>query len=376
MPPDGYGFLSKRVVSVQVAQSSYCSANRTGFRDRLRCMVEISLALRGLRDVPVGRDGLAERHDGRAQVQIPRPMNHPRIGPRSATRFLEVYRMRTVFVNGSYVPENEAQISIFDRGSLFGDAVYEVTSVLDGKLVEYEGHMTRLRRSLDELKLPSPATDEELLEIHRELVKRNDLTEGLIYLQISRGAADRDFLFPGPDVKPTLLMFPQKKSLINSALAERGQKIILVEDLRWRRCDIKTVQLLYASMVKNQAHDAGADDAWMVLDGEITEGSSNNAYIVTEDGTIVTRDLSTDILHGITRKSVLQCAAELQLKVEERPFTVAEAKAAAEAFSTSATSFVNPVIEIDGSTIGEGKPGPIAQRLRQVYIETSKAAGI
>ncbi|WP_339854358.1 aminotransferase class IV, partial [uncultured Nisaea sp.] len=129
--------------------------------------------------------------------------------------------MRTVFVNGSYVPENEAQISIFDRGSLFGDAVYEVTSVLDGKLVEYEGHMTRLRRSLAELKLPSPATDEELLEIHRELVKRNDLTEGLIYLQISRGAADRDFLFPGADVKPTLLMFPQKKSLINSALAER-----------------------------------------------------------------------------------------------------------------------------------------------------------
>lgn len=284
--------------------------------------------------------------------------------------------MRTVFVNGSYVPENEAQISIFDRGSLFGDAVYEVTSVLDGKLVEYEGHMTRLRRSLAELKLPSPATDEELLEIHRELVKRNDLTEGLIYLQISRGAADRDFLFPGADVKPTLLMFPQKKSLINSALAERGQKIILVDDLRWRRCDIKTVQLLYASIVKNQAHDAGADDAWMVLDGEITEGSSNNAYIVTEDGTIVTRDLSTDILHGITRKSVLQCAAELQLKVEERPFTVAEAKAATEAFSTSATSFVNPVIEIDGSTIGTGKPGPIAQRLRQVYIETSKAAGI
>jgi len=155
--------------------------------------------------------------------------------------------MRTVFVNGSYVPENEAQISIFDRGSLFGDAVYEVTSVLDGKLVEYDGHMTRLRRSLAELKLPSPATDEELLEIHRELVKRNNLTEGLIYLQISRGAADRDFLFPGPDVKPTLLMFPQKKSLINSALAERGQKIILVDDLRWRRCDIKTVQLLYRS---------------------------------------------------------------------------------------------------------------------------------
>ncbi|MBO6560916.1 MAG: D-amino-acid transaminase [Nisaea sp.] len=284
--------------------------------------------------------------------------------------------MRTVFVNGSYVPENEASISIFDRGSLFGDAVYEVTSVLDGKLIDYEGHMTRLRRSLAELKLPSPATDEELLEIHRKLVELNGIEEGLVYLQISRGAADRDFLFPGPDVKPTLLLFTQKKSLINSALAERGQKIILVDDLRWRRCDIKTVQLLYASLVKNQAHDAGADDAWMVLDGEITEGSSNNAYIVTADGTIVTRDLSTDILHGITRKAVLKCAEELQLKIEERPFTVAEAKAAKEAFSTSATSFVNPVIEIDGAKIGEGKPGPIAQRLRQVYIDTSKAAGI
>jgi D-alanine transaminase len=284
--------------------------------------------------------------------------------------------MRTVFVNGSYVPEDEARISIFDRGSLFGDAVYEVTSVLDGKLVDYAGHMTRLRRSLDALKMPSPATDDELLEIHRELVKRNILTEGLIYLQVSRGAADRDFLFPGPDVTPTLLLFPQHKSIVKSALAERGQKIILVDDLRWRRCDIKTVQLLYASMVKTEAHEAGADDAWMVLDGQITEGSSNNAYIVTEDGTIVTRELSTDILHGITRKSVLQCAAELQLAVEERPFTVAEARAAREAFSTSATSFVNPVIEIDGATIGDGKPGPITRRLRAVYIENSIAAGI
>ena len=284
--------------------------------------------------------------------------------------------MRTVFVNGSYVPEDEARISIFDRGSLFGDAVYEVTSVLDGKLVDYAGHMTRLRRSLDALKMPSPATDDELLEIHRELVKRNILTEGLIYLQVSRGAADRDFLFPGPDVTPTLLLFPQHKSIVKSALAERGQKIILVDDLRWRRCDIKTVQLLYASMVKTEAHEAGADDAWMVLDGQITEGSSNNAYIVTGDGTIVTRELSTDILHGITRKSVLQCAAELQLTVEERPFTAAEARVAKEAFSTSATGFVNPVIEIDGTTIGDGKPGPITRRLRAVYIENSIAAGI
>lgn len=284
--------------------------------------------------------------------------------------------MRTVYVNGSYVPEDKATVSVFDRGFLFADAVYEVTSVLGGKLIDFAGHTRRLHRSLAELGMALPVTDEDLLEIHRELVRANGIDEGLVYLQVSRGAADRDFLFPSADVTPSLVLFTQKKALVDNALAKRGQKIITVADQRWRRCDIKTVQLLYASIVKNEAKARGADDAWMVLDGYVTEGSSNNAYIVTADGTIVTRDISPDILSGITRTAVLKCAEELGVKVEERPFTVEEAKAAREAFATSATGFVNPVIDIDGTTIGDGKPGPVAARLRDLYIETSRAAAI
>ncbi len=284
--------------------------------------------------------------------------------------------MRTVYVNGNYVPEDEATVSIFDRGFLFGDAIYEVTSVLDGKLIDFPGHTARLHRSLDALGMSFPMTDEDLLAVHRELVSRNAVTEGLVYLQISRGAADRDFLFPAKDVPPTVVLFTQEKTLVENALAKRGQKVVTADDLRWRRCDIKTVQLLWASLVKNEAKARGADDVWMVLDGLVTEGSSNNAYIVQGDGTIVTRNISSDILAGITRTAVLKCAEELGVSVEERAFTVAEAQAAAEAFSTSATGFVNPVIEIDGVAIGDGKPGPVALRLREIYIETSRAAAI
>ncbi|WP_321501299.1 D-amino-acid transaminase [Breoghania sp.] len=284
--------------------------------------------------------------------------------------------MRTVYVNGNYVPEDEATVSIFDRGFLFGDAIYEVTSVLDGKLIDFPGHTARLHRSLDALGMSFPMSDEDLLAVHRELVSRNAVTEGLVYLQISRGAADRDFLFPAKDVPPTVVLFTQEKTLVENALAKRGQKVVTADDLRWRRCDIKTVQLLWASLVKNEAKARGADDVWMVLDGLVTEGSSNNAYIVQGDGTIVTRSISSDILAGITRTAVLKCAEELGVSVEERAFTVAEAQAAAEAFSTSATGFVNPVIEIDGVAIGDGKPGPVAQRLREIYIETSRAAAI
>ncbi|OSQ39810.1 D-amino-acid transaminase [Thalassospira mesophila] len=285
--------------------------------------------------------------------------------------------MRTVYVNGQYVPENEASVSIFDRAFLFADAVYEVTSVLDGKLIDFHGHITRLERSLSELGINFKVDADALLAIHRELVSKNNVTEGLVYLQISRGAAsDRDFMFPAADVAPTVVLFTQSKSLIKSALAERGQKIVSFADLRWRRCDIKTVQLLYPSIVKNEAAKKGADDAWLVLDGKVTEGSSNNSYIVTRDGTIVTRELSHDILHGITRKAVLKCAAELDLKVEERAFTIAEAQTAQEAFTTSASAFVCPVVEIDGAVIGDGTPGPIAKRLREIYIDANRAAAI
>ncbi|GGE38480.1 D-amino acid aminotransferase [Primorskyibacter flagellatus] len=284
---------------------------------------------------------------------------------------------RTVYVNGDYVPEAEAKISVFDRGFLMADGVYEVTSVLDGKLVDFDGHAKRLERSLTELDMASPVTIDELLEIHRELVRLNDLTEGGIYLQITRGApVDRDFAFPDPaEVPSSLVLFTQSKNLANAPAATTGISVISIDDLRWARRDIKTVQLLYPSMGKMMAKKAGADDAWMVEDGVVTEGTSNNAYIV-KGGKIITRQLSNDILHGITRAAVLRLAKEAQMEVEERGFTIAEAQEADEAFITSATTFVQPVVKIDGETVGEGKPGRIALRLREIYIDESRKKAI
>lgn len=284
---------------------------------------------------------------------------------------------RTVYVNGEYLPETEAKVSIFDRGFLFADAVYEVTSVLDGKLVDFDGHAVRLERSLKELDMQAPCSKDELLEIHRKLVELNEIEEGLIYLQVSRGSdGDRDFVFPSEDTKPTLVLFTQNKpGLADSPAAQKGAKIISIEDIRWGRRDIKTVQLLYPSMGKMMAKAAGADDAWMIEDGHVTEGTSNNAYFV-KNGTIVTRPLSNDILHGITRKAVLRLAEEAQMQIEERLFTIEEAKAADEAFSTSASAFVMPIVEIDGATLGNGAPGPIAKRLREIYLEEARAKAI
>ena len=285
---------------------------------------------------------------------------------------------RTVYLNGDYLPETEAKVSIFDRGFLMADGVYEVTSVLDGKLIDFAGHAKRLERSLDELDMVSPVTMDELLSIHRELVTRNGINEGLIYLQITRGApADRDFAFPDPDqTAPTLVLFTQNKpGLADSPVAKKGIKVISIDDIRWGRRDIKTVQLLYPSMGKMMAKKAGCDDAWLVEDGHVTEGTSNNAYLV-KDGKIVTRPLSTDILHGITRKAVLRMAAEAQMEIEERLFTIDEAKEADEAFVTSASAFVMPVVEIDGVELGDGTPGPIAKRLREIYLDESRKAAI
>ncbi|QCO55872.1 D-amino-acid transaminase [Pseudorhodobacter turbinis] len=284
---------------------------------------------------------------------------------------------RIVYVNGQYLPESEATISIFDRGFLMADGVYEVTSVLDGKLLDFAGHSVRLARSLKELDIATPCSDEELLAIHRELVTRNEVVDGMIYLQVTRGnPGDRDFAFPGADVKPTLVMFTQSKpGMADSPQAKTGIKVISIEDIRWGRRDIKTVQLLYPSMGKMMAKKAGADDAWMVEDGHVTEGTSNNAYIV-KNGRIITRQLSHDILHGITRAAVLRFAAEAQMEVEERPFTIDEAKAADEAFFTSASAFVMPVVEIDEAAIGTGKPGPVATRLREIYLEESRKTAI
>lgn len=280
---------------------------------------------------------------------------------------------RIVYVNGQFVPESEAHVSIFDRGFLFGDGVYEVSAVLGGGLVDNAAHLARLERSLGELGMDSPASSEEIVRVQKELVARNDLDEGIVYLQITRGPADRDFAYPA-EPEPTLVMFTQKKALIDSPIATRGITVVTVPELRWQRRDVKTVGLLAASMAKQAALDAGADDAWMVEDGLVTEGSSNNAYIVTGGGAVVTRHLGNEILHGITRDAVLRLSREHQIAVEERPFTVEEAKRAAEAFITSASSFVIPVIGIDGKTIGDGTPGPITKRLREIYIESAKAS--
>ncbi|WP_372602630.1 D-amino-acid transaminase [Actibacterium sp.] len=285
---------------------------------------------------------------------------------------------RIVYLNGDYLPEEEAKVSIFDRGFLMADAVYEVTAVLDRKLTDFEGHVARLDRSLNELGMAMPLTRDELLEVHRELVKRNDVVDGGVYLQITRGApSDRDFVFPDPETTPqTVVLFTQSKpGIANSPAAKTGIKVISIEDLRWHRRDIKTVQLLYPSMGKMMAKAAGCDDAWMVEDGKVTEGTSNNAYIVNGNK-IITRELSHDILHGITRAAVLRYAREAQMEVEERAFSIAEAQAADEAFITSASTFVMPVVEIDGAKIGTGTPGPVAARLREIYLDESMKAAI
>lgn len=284
---------------------------------------------------------------------------------------------RIVHVNGAYLPEREARVSIFDRGFLMADAVYEVTSVLGGKLIDFDGHMVRLQRSLAELAMTNPHAREAWLEIHRTLVRDNAIVEGLVYLQVTRGdPGDRDFAFPPADTPPTVVLFTQSKpGLADNPAARVGLSVISIDDLRWARRDIKTVQLLYPSMGKMMAKKAGADDAWLVEDGFVTEGTSNNAYIV-KGNRIITRQLSSDILHGITRVAVLRMAREAQMEIEERPFTIAEAQAADEAFITSASAFVMPVVRVDGAAVGAGVPGRVSARLREIYLDEMRKAAI
>ena len=284
---------------------------------------------------------------------------------------------RTVYVNGEYLPEGEAKVSIFDRGFVMADGVYEVVSVLDGKLIDFPGHQARLNRSLDALEIGQPLSDDDYLEMFRQLVTKNQIGDGLIYLQVTRGnPGDRDFAYPPQDTPQTVVAFTQAKpGLAENPAAQTGWKIITLPDERWGRRDIKTVQLLYPSMAKMAAKAQGADDAWLVEDGKVTEGTSNNAYIV-KGNTIVTRELSHDILHGITRAAVLRFAREAQMKVEERAFTIEEAQGADEAFVTSASAFVMPVVSIDGAAVGSGTVGPVAVRLREIYLEESLKTGV
>ena len=283
---------------------------------------------------------------------------------------------RTVYLDGAWLPEEEAKVSVFDRGFLMADAIYEVTCVLDGKLVEYPGHAARLQRSARELGIAVPLSDDELLAVHREIVARNGLDQGMIYLQLTRGVADRDFAYPPADTAPTLVLFTQAKNVLENRAAETGISVALLPDLRWGRRDIKTIQLLYPSMAKMEAKARGADDAWLVENGHVTEATAASAHIVTHDGVLVTRDLSHALLPGITRASVLELAAKHGVRAEERAFTPEEAKAAREAFITSATNFVVPVTKIDGAPVGNGAPGALTRELRRFYVESRRASAL
>ena len=278
------------------------------------------------------------------------------------------------YVNGSFVPLAEAKVSILDRGFLFADGIYEVSAVLDGKLVDNASHLARLERSVGEIALALPETLTRIVEIQHELIARNQLANGLVYVEVTRGAdKGRDFAFP-KGVKPTLVMFTSVKDIINAASARTGIGVITVPDIRWARRDIKSVALLAQVLAKQAAAEAGAGEAWMIEDGKVTEGGSSSAFILTQDDVLVTRQNSSTILPGCTRKAVVALAEERQLRVEERPFTIQEALVAKEAFVTSASSFVQAVVTIDGKAVANGKPGPMAARLREIYIDFARAS--
>jgi D-alanine transaminase len=277
------------------------------------------------------------------------------------------------YVNGSFVPLAEAKVSVLDRGFLFADGIYEVAAVLEGKLIDNASHLARLERSVGEIGLALPETVERIQEIQRELITRNHLVNGMVYLQTTRGAdTGRDFAFP-KNVKPTLVMFTSVKDIVGAPSAKTGIAVITVPDLRWVRRDIKSVALLAQVLAKQAAAEAGADEAWMIEDGKVTEGGSSSAFILTREDVLVTRNNSTAILPGCTRKAVVALAEERQLRVEERPFTVEEALAAKEVFVTSATVFVQGVVTIDGKTVANGKPGPMTARLREIYVDFARA---
>jgi D-alanine transaminase len=277
------------------------------------------------------------------------------------------------YVNGAFVPLSEAKVSVLDRGFLFADGIYEVSAVLDGRLVDNDSHLARLERSVGEIQLPLPETIGRIKEIQRELIARDELKDGLVYIQVTRGAdKGRDFAFP-KGVKPTLMMFTSVKDIVNAASVKTGIGVITVPDIRWSRRDIKSVALLAQVLAKQAAAAAGAGEAWMIEDGKVTEGGSSSAFILTQDDVLVTRQNSSSILPGCTRKAVVKLAEERQLRVEERAFSIEEALKAKEAFITSASSFVQAVVKIDGKAVADGKPGPMATRLREIYIEFARA---
>jgi D-alanine transaminase len=281
------------------------------------------------------------------------------------------------YVNGQFLPQKDATISIMDRGFLFADGIYEVSAVIDGKLVDSDLHMARLVRSVGEIELTLPEPADRIAALMREIVKRNNLKEGLVYLQVTRGTEEgRNFPFP-KNSKSSLVMFCEAKDYVDSPAAKTGVKVKSVEDIRWARRDIKSVALLAQVLAKQAAAAEGCQEAWMHEDGVITEGGSSTAYIVVGEGAdakIITRENSRKILPGCTRLAMMSLAKEKGIAIEERPFTLDEAYAANEAFMTSATSFIMPITEIDGRKIGGGQVGPVARRLRELYIEHAKSS--
>ena len=276
--------------------------------------------------------------------------------------------MRQVYINGEFKKEDEAKVSIFDRGLLFSDSVYEVTSVINSKLIDFKYHVERLDRSMNELKFKTLIDHDEILAFHRKLIDLNNLKEGMIYTQVTRGVVDRSFDMPKQAIKPTVLAFTQEKKILESDTAKNGIKVMTLEDMRWKRNDIKTTQLLYASMAKSEATAKGFDDAWMLRQGYVTEGSSNNVWIIRSKN-IMTKQSDNLILSGITRAVVLECAKKLDYEVITKNFTKVDAESADEAFMTSSTGLITPVIKINSSQIGDGKPGNFTKSLRAEYIK-------
>ena len=274
---------------------------------------------------------------------------------------------RTVYVNGSFVREDLANISIFDRGFLFADSIYEVTGVIDSKLVDNNKHLNRLRDSLKFMNIDLTMTNKEIESIQKELIEKNDLDNGVVYLQISRGSEDRDFLY-SENIEPTVVMFTQRKNFFKDPKALKGITVITQEDNRWKYKDIKTTSLLASVLAKNEAKRKGADDSWYTKDGFVTEGAASNAFIVNKEKVIKTHPLSSDILPGTTRSTVFEIAKLLDLTLKEEPFSVDEAIDSKEAFITGAGTLVVPVIKINQSVIGHGQPGEITNAIREKYL--------
>jgi D-alanine transaminase len=281
---------------------------------------------------------------------------------------------RIAYVDGQYLPHRSAGVHIEDRGYQFADGVYEVLAVVGGHLVDEGPHLARLARSLRELRIAAPMSEAALGIVMREVARRNDVRDGIVYLQVTRGRAPRDHAFP-KSAKPALVVTSRRRKPADPRLADDGIAVITIPDIRWRRCDIKSVALVANVLGKESAREAGAYEAWQIDDqGRVTEGTSTNAWIVTADGTVVTRQADTAILNGVTRLAVFDIIRREGCRVAERPFTVAEAKAAREAFLTSTTVDLLPVVSIDGNPVGNGAPGPLSRTLREFYLAHAAAA--